>query len=159
MKAFISAALIVALGLNPLVKATLPEGDNTVERLAAQAGMTAEEFVFISSVTEAESDRNTDDTEGRVMIALTILNRVNDARFPDSISAVLTQRGQFSTVQNGHSITERTELSDAAVIEAVQWLEAGNAPEVLFFNCIGYNYGEPYGDGPIGGNYFMTWEE
>lgn len=120
------------------------------------AGMTEEEFYLISSVVEAESDRS-ESLDGRILIAETILNRVNSPSFPDTITGVLTQSGQFTTVVNGHSVTDRTELSDQAVIIAVQEIENGTAPEVLFFNCIGYNYGTPYGY--VDGNYFMTYEE
>lgn len=158
MKTLLTMATIIALLFNPLFKRVRPFEDIPLEERAALAGMAVDDFVFISSVTEAESDRSTTGTEGRVMIALTILNRVNDDRFPDTINGVLTQAGQFSTVRNGASVTGRTDLSDMAVIEAVQWLEQGDAPAVLFFNCVGYNYGTPYGDGAIGGNYFMTWE-
>ena len=120
------------------------------------AGMTEEEFYFISSVVEAESDRS-ESLEGRILIAETILNRVNSPLFEgDTITEILTASGQFSTVVNGRSIVERTELSDQAVIIAVREIEAGTAPEVLFFNCIGFNgYGTPYGSGAIDGNYFM----
>lgn len=142
-----SLVVIAANGLN--LKASYQE---PYER----AGMTEEEFYFISSVVEAESDRS-ESLEGRILIAETILNRVNSDLFPDTISGVLTQSGQFSTVVNGHSITERTELSDEAVIIAARAIEDGTAPEVLFFNCIGYNYGTPYGY--VDGNYFMTYEE
>lgn len=129
----------------------------SLEDRAELAGMTTEEFVLISSVVEAESDRTTESTEGRRYIALCILCRVMDTRFPDTITGVLTQRGQFSTVRNGHSVTNRTDLSDQAVIEAVEWIESGeDYPWVLFFNCIGYNYGTAYDR--IGGNYFMTLE-
>ena len=155
MNKIITLVAVMSLGIN-LIKAPVPFEALSVEQRAERAGMTTEEFILISSVTEAESDRSAGSTEGRVMIALTILNRVNDPRFPDSIEGVLTQQGQFSTVRNGCSVTPRSDLSDMAVIEAVEWLEAGDAPEVLFFNCVGYNYGEPYGY--IGGNYFMTLE-
>lgn len=129
----------------------------SLEDRAELAGMTMEEFVLISSVVEAESDRTTESTEGRRYIALCILCRVMDTRFPDTITGVLTQRGQFSTVRNGHSVTNRTDLSDQAVIEAVEWIESGEEyPWVLFFNCRGYNYGTAYDR--IGGNYFMTLE-
>lgn len=121
-----------------------------------RAGISEEEFYFISSVVEAESDRS-ESLEGRILIAEVILNRVNSPSFPDTISGVLNQSGQFSTVVNGHSITERTELSDEAVIQAIREIEDGTAPEVLFFNCIGYTYGTPYGY--VDGNYFMTYEE
>jgi hypothetical protein len=69
---------------------------------------------------------------------------------------VLNQSGQFSTVRNSRSVTDRTDLSDEAVIEAVRIIEAGEAPPIFFFNCIGYNYGEPFAY--VAGNYFMTWE-
>jgi spore germination cell wall hydrolase CwlJ-like protein len=86
-----------------------------------------------------------------------ILNRVADERFPDTISEVLCQQNQFSTVRNGHSIVGRTELSDQAVVEAVEWIESGDAPtDLLFFNCMSYNIGIPYDY--IGGNYFMRLE-
>lgn len=132
--------------------------DTTVEQRAEYAGMTVDDFAFISSVVEAESNRRSDEEAmlGRVYISLVILNRVYDDRFPNTISGVLTQSGQFSTVRNGHSVTERTDLSDEAVIEAVQIIEAGEAPPIFFFNCIGYNYGEPFAY--VAGNYFMTWE-
>ena len=149
---------IVSIGLNALtLKAPLTFENMSVETRAELAEMSTEEFILISSVVEAESDRTTESTEGRRYIALCILCRVMDSRFPDTINGVLTQRGQFSTVRNGHSVTERTDLSDRAVIEAVEWINSGeDYPWVLFFNCRGYNYGTAYDR--IGGNYFMTLE-
>lgn len=155
MNKIITLVAVMSLGIS-LIKAPVPFEATSLEERAEAAGMTVEEFMLISGVVEAESNRSAGSTEGRVMIALTILNRVNDPRFPDSIEGVLTQQGQFSTVRNGCSVTPRSDLSDMAVIEAVEWLEAGDAPEVLFFNCVGYNCGEPYGY--IGGNFFMTLE-
>lgn len=126
--------------------------DNTTN-LAEQCNLTEEEFIFLSSVVEAESDRSPS-LDGRVLIALTILNRVCDDRFPDTITGVLTQRGQFSTVRNGHSIVERTEYSDQAVLQAFEEIGNETAPNVLFFNCRGYNGYTPYAY--VDGNYFMT---
>ena len=154
MDKLITIAVTVAIGIN-LFKAPVPFEATTIEERAEMAGMTVEEFVFISSVVEAESDRS-ESLDGRILIALTIINRVGDPRFPNTISEVLNQRGQFSTVRNGHSVTERTDYSDEAVIRAVEWNEAGDDPNVLFFNCIGYGIGEPYG--LVDGNYFSTME-
>ncbi len=118
-----------------------------------RVNMTEEEFVLISSVVEAESNRDPENIEGRTMIAVCILNRVRDSRFPNTVTGVLTAPGQFSTVRGGHSVTNRTELSDQAVIEAYNWIEQGDAPEVLYFNCRSYFSGiEPYD--LVGGNYF-----
>ena len=147
---------IVTIGIN-LFKAPVPIEAMSIEERAAMAYMSVEEFELISSVTEAESNRCQDSTEGRRYIALCILCRVMDTRFPDTITGVLTQSGQFSTVRGGHSVTNRTDLSDRAVIEAVQWIHSGEEyPWVLYFNCRGYNYGTAYER--IGGNYFMTLE-
>lgn len=129
----------------------------TPEDYAEQIGIEESELLFMAGVVEAESDRNPEHTEGRVLIALTIINRVDDGRFGgDTIEEVLNARGQFSTVRNGHAVVEASDESILAVVEAYEWHETGEAPNVLFFNCRGYNYGEPYGY--IDGNYFMTLE-
>ena len=154
----ILTAIVVLFSHFLNVKEKLSFADMSLEQRAEQAGMTVDDFTFISSVVEAESNRQSDEEAmlGRVYISLVILNRVNDNRFPDTISGVLNQSGQFSTVRNSRSVTERTDLSDEAVIEAVRIIEAGEAPPIFFFNCIGYNYGEPFAY--VAGNYFMAWE-
>lgn len=148
--------LCLTIGLSPIqVKREITFEDMTIEQRAEVAGLTTEEFVLFSSVVEAESNRTTEDTEGRRHIALVILNRVESEQFPDSVTEVLTQSGQFSTVRNGHSVTDRTDLSDIAVLEAIEWNEDPTSPEILFFNCRGFFAGRtPYTDGAIGGNYF-----
>lgn len=143
---------------NPItVKSEPPTFEQmTVEARAETLGLELDEFILFSSVVEAESDRS-EDLEGRILIAEVILNRVNDPRFAgDTITEILTAPGQFSTVRRGHSVTNRTDLSDQAVEIALSEVEAGTAPAVLFFNCRGYNIGQAYGY--IGGNYFMTLE-
>ena len=150
---------IVTIGIN-LFKAPVPIEAMSIEERAMMAQMTVEEFTLISSVVESESNRCQDSTEGRRYIALCILCRVRDSRFPSTIEGVLTQSGQFSTVvrSNGtyHAVTNRTDLSDRAVIEAVEWMNSGEEyPWLLFFNCMGFSNGSYYqGYACIGGNYF-----
>ena len=150
----ICTVIAVVILVTPLtLKEAQPIEAMTLEERASEAGMEVSDFELISSVTEAESNRSQTDIEGRVMIAICILNRVNSDRWPDTIEGVLTQRGQFSTVRNGQSVVNRTDLSDAAVIEAVRRIEAGEAPAVEFFNCRGFFSGvTPYE--LVGGNYF-----
>ena len=126
---------------------------------AAICELSEEEFILFSSVVEAESDRSVPSegltTEGRIYIALTIWNRVESDVWPDTVTGVLTQSGQFSTVRNGASVTNRTEWSDRAVYEAFAWRygKGSDAPDVQFFNCRGYFSGrEPVAY--VGGNYF-----
>lgn len=146
---------ILTVNLVPLVKYEAPE--MTTEEMANEVNLSEDEFIFLSSVVEAESDRS-DSLDGRILIAATIINRVNSSYFPNSVNDVLMQRGQFSTVRNGHSVTQRTAYSDEAVLLAYEQLENGEIPtNILFFNCIGYNYGTPYG--LVDGNYFMQYGE
>lgn len=161
MNKIITLVAIVSLGIN-LFKAPMPFEATTIEERAEMAQMTVEEFTLISSVVESESNRCQDSTEGRRYIALCILCRVRDSRFPSTIEGVLTQSGQFSTVvrSNGtyHAVTNRTDLSDRAVIEAVEWMNSGEEyPWLLFFNCRNYFSGyEAYGC--YGGNFFSIAE-
>ena len=124
-----------------------------IEMKARACGMSVEEFDLISRVVEAESDRSSS-IDGRILIALTILNRVESGRWPDTISGVCNQSGQFSVVESGAIWSVgRTNLSDWAVIEAHQWLAEGDAPNLIYFNCMGYNGGTAYCY--CDGNYFM----
>lgn len=161
MNKLITLLTIMSIGIS-LVKAPLPFEEITLEERAEMVQMTTEEFIFISSVVEAESDRNTESTEGRRYIALCILCRVMDSRFPDTIDEVLCQSGQFSTVNRSThtAVTNRTDLSDQAVIEAVEWINSGEEyPWLLFFNCRGFATGSYYqGYERIGGNYFSIAE-
>lgn len=159
--AILTACMVLLSSIVP-IKSNLPFEEWSIERRASEAHIEdVNEFILLSSITEAESNRSQTDNEGRIMVAICILNRVNDdtGRFPDTITGVISQSGQFSTCRRHsdgtyYSVTERTDLSDQAVIEAVRRIEEGEAPAVLWFNCIGYSYGTPYGN--IGGNYFST---
>ena len=150
--------IIVSIGIS-LIKAPQPFSATSIEQRAESVGLSVEEFVLMSSVVEAESNRQAPEdgvltTEGRVYIALTIINRVNNEVFPDTITGVLTQAGQFSTVRNGQSVTQRTYYSDAAVVEAWEWIQSGEeVQEVYFFNCRGY-FSSRTAVGEFGGNYF-----
>jgi len=139
-------------GLSDEMKAQAP-----LTYKAYVAEMTVEEFELMSAVVEAESDRDIDEDSynGRVLIALTILNRVEYPSFGSSITSVITESGQFQVYYEGtYKDVGRTELSDKAVIEAVKWAKEDH-PNVIYFNCIGYNYlGTPYAY--VGGNYFET---
>lgn len=49
------------------------------------------------AMAEAESE----DTEGKALVMLVVLNRVWDDEFPDTIEEVIFQKGQFSPIGNG----------------------------------------------------------
>ena len=127
--------------------------ESPVEYKARAVGLTVEEFDLMSRVVEAESDRS-NSIDGRILIALTLYNRVEDSQFKDTITDVCYESGQFQVVENGAIWSVgRTNLSDWAIIEAHRWIAEGDAPYVLYFNNSGYSYGVPYGY--VDGNYFV----
>ncbi len=136
---------------------SLPEEEQNelpVEAKARIAGMSVSEYKLLSAVVEAESDRKKGSIEGRVMIAIVILNRVDSKKFPNTITKVLKQRGQFSVVSSGaYKRIGRTKLSDRAVIEAVKRKKEGTAPNVLYFRSGHYFRGRKR-YGKVGDNYF-----
>lgn len=123
----------------------------STEMKAQALGMTEEEFIFFSSVVEAESDRS-DNLDGKILIAEVIFNRCESSSWPDTIMGVCCQSGQFSVVSGGSVCANRTLSSDWAIILAHREIEEGTAPGVMYFNCIGYGAGTAYGY--VGGNYF-----
>lgn len=136
---------------------TEEQRDNApVELKADIANMTVSEFKFLSAVVEAESDRkkNAESIENRTLIAVVILNRVDSKKFPNTITKVLRQRGQFSVVSSGaYRRVGRTKLSDRAVIEAVRRKKNGSAPAVLYFRAGHYFRGHKR-YAKVGDNYF-----
>ena len=162
MSKLIALMTCIALGVNIVtVKAPQPFEATTIEERASACELSVEEFMLFSGIVEAESNRSTDgDLEGRIMIALTIWNRVHDSRFPDSVTEVISQHGQFSTYRRstGSSCVSSTVYSDEAVIRAYEWIESGEEyPWVLFFNCRYYFSGYT-AYGCFGGNYFSVAE-
>lgn len=49
----------------------------------------------------AMAEAKSEDTEGKALVMLVVLNRVWDARFPDTIEEVIMQDGAFTPVSNG----------------------------------------------------------
>jgi spore germination cell wall hydrolase CwlJ-like protein len=134
---------------------TRQQQDNApIELKASVADLTVSEFKLFSAVVEAESDRKQGSIEGRVMIAIVILNRVDSKKFPNTITKVIKQKGQFSVVSTGaYKRVGRTALSDRAVIEAVNRHRDGKAPKVLYFRSGHYFRGHKR-YAKVGDNYF-----
>lgn len=59
----------------------------------------AEDAYLLAKIAMAEAE--SEDTEGKALVILVVLNRVWDDNFPDTIEDVIHQPGQFSPVANG----------------------------------------------------------
>ena len=58
-----------------------------------------EDEYLLAKIAMAEAEDQT--TEGKALVMLVVLNRVNSDRFPDSVSDVIWEDGQFSPVADG----------------------------------------------------------
>lgn len=70
---------------------------------------------------------------GKVAVALVVLNRVEDDRFPDKIKDVIYQNRQFQPVDNGAINEPADNHSKKAVMEALA-LKGQDSQSVFFFN-------------------------
>lgn len=114
------------------------------------------ELEYFAQVVEAESDKSSGCTEGKVYIACCIWDRVNSSYFPNTVRGVLNEPGQFTTTSGGQCYTRATTGSRRAVIVSYIMLKLGLLPtNLLYFNCINYQYGSAYGK--FGDNYFSTY--
>lgn len=81
----------------PLVITTEPE--NQHRSTIKSMDWDAYESYLLAKIAMAEAEG--EDTEGKALVMLVVLNRVWDDAFPDSIEDVIFQEGQFSPVANG----------------------------------------------------------
>lgn len=59
----------------------------------------AEDAYMLAKIAMAEAE--SEDTKGKALVMLVILNRVWSDEFPDTIEGVIFQDGQFSPISNG----------------------------------------------------------
>lgn len=70
------------------------------QSLVASMDWDAEESYLLAKIAMAEAE--SEDTEGKALVMLVVLNRVwDDEKFPDTIEEVIYQPGQFSPISNG----------------------------------------------------------
>lgn len=70
------------------------------QSIVASMDWDAEESYLLAKLAMAEAEG--EDTEGKALVMLVVLNRVwDDKEFPDTIEEVIYQPGQFSPISNG----------------------------------------------------------
>lgn len=91
---------------------------------------TDKEVELLARVISAEA--RGENLEGQIAVGAVILNRVKDPRFPNSITEVIFQKGQFEVVSNGTYLTVPvTEQARIAAREALRGRDPTNG--ALFF--------------------------
>lgn len=93
-----------------------------------------DEAMFIAKLIEATAPN--EDSYSRRLIADTVLNRVADPAFPDTVAQVIEQDGQFVQLEDLYGIDVSRD-SDAYIIASEELIDQVDY-EVKFFDCNGY---------------------
>ncbi len=132
-----------------------------VEVKAAAVGLSVKDYKFFRDVVECESVGG-DNIEDKILVACTVINRVNDGRFGKSLFEILTRPGQFHCVTHDedtdeyHVVGKGSLDSEWAIIEAYRRVALGTVPsDMLYFNSIGFDK-HMYDYAFVGGNYYST---
>lgn len=106
-----------------------------------------DEFDYLTRCVEAEAGNQ--DLKGKRLIAAVILNRVEDERFPDTITDVINSPKQFAVVANGR--IDEVEVNDETVKACKLEMKDRSDDKIIYFNnsskvggkyC--YKYGKHY---------------
>lgn len=111
--------------------------------------ITDEEKELLARICVAEAEAECE--EGQRFVIDTILNRVDSDDYPDSIKAVIFQKGQFTCTVNGR--LDRIEVIDEVVELVEEEIYARTNYDCLYFQGGGYHkFAEPIAK--IGNHYF-----
>lgn len=113
-------------------------------------GITEDDAVLIYYTIEYEAGGESE--LGKRLATDVILNRKDDPDWPDTIIGVISQDGQFSAWNQGRLF--KMIPSEDTIAAVNKELQSRISDEVVYFNAIGYMYGEPYEK--VGGHYFST---
>lgn len=108
--------------------------EDNYESLIGSMDWDADDAYLLAKIAMAEAEG--EDTEGKALVILVVLNRVWSDEFPDSISEVIYQERQFSPVANGRFDEVEPDEDCYRALELVQverWDESHGA---LYFESV-----------------------
>ena len=115
--------------------------------------LTDEEIELIALVTMAEAEGEPE--EGKRLVIDTILNRVDGEYWPDTVTDVIYQKSQFTSMWNGR--VNRCYVREDICQLVREELKSRTNNEVVFFTAGKYGkYGKPMFS--IGNHYFASYD-
>ena len=111
---------------------TTQASTNTSTTSNTSSNVSAYEKDLLARLVRAEAE--SEPYSGKVAVAVVVLNRVDSSSFPNSISAVINQAGQFSPVSNGEINKPADSESIRAVNEALTTKRSLGAGSLFFYN-------------------------
>ena len=154
LEPLVTAALAATIAITPITTALEPVDEPTIIERYEAVTMTEDEYELMAQIVYLES--RGEPFDGQQAVAEVILNRVIADNFPDTVTDVLYQKGQFATIHSLH-LAEPTQTQYDA-IDAALYGPSILPDDVVFFSVGGENdrvWGE------IGGHVFCReyiWE-
>ena len=137
MKKAILAALLAISISTPIHAAEIPV--DTEKQIEAEISEGEKELLACLVWAEARGE----DQTGKQLVVDVVLNRVDDPRFPNTITDVVYQKYQFSPVLDGSLQKAFTEVTPECYEAVATELEERTDSEILYFTAGGYGrYGE-----------------
>lgn len=133
--------------LVPFLWLSLPVNASAMEiPIVTQAEIAEEDYQaelqLLACVVYAEAGNQ--DMTGKRLVAGTILNRVDSAAYPNSITEVVYQPGQFSCVKDGNLDKAFWNVTDDCFRAVTAELVQRTDKSILYFTAGGYGqYGTP----------------
>lgn len=125
----VSTATATALGVT-----LTSSGGGSVTTSSTSATITSSDHRLLAKLVSAEA--RGEPYKGQVAVAAVVLNRVRSPKFPNTISGVIYQRGQFSVVSNGSINNTPTSSAIRAARDAMNgWDPTGGC--LYFYNPSG----------------------
>lgn len=110
-----------------------------------------DEIELISLITVAEAEGECE--EGKRLVIDTILNRMDHEKFPDTVTDVVYQKNQFTSVSNGRA--DKCKVTDDVRNLVKEELISRTNDDVIFFSAGQYsNFGHPLFE--IGNHHFSS---
>lgn len=116
--------------LNP-VSVIREKGETISETENPVFSYSEEEFRMLACVVQAEVRGGS--REHKQLVAEVVLNRVESNLFPDTISGVLTQQGQFSSIVNYYRTRYEPDNDTLLVVKAALEREKDSTGGALYF--------------------------
>ena len=129
---------------------------------AYACGLSTNDFIFFARVVEGEGADSDENITDKVLVACSVLNRVNCKSWPTkTVISTLKRPGQFTVVdrETGECNLARSKDSEWAIVIAYRMVEAGEVDcHMVYYNSIGFTgYSRAFTNyAYCGGNYFSV---
>lgn len=104
-------------------------------RIISSMDWDSDDAYLLAKIAMAEAEG--EGVEGKALVMLVVLNRVWSAGFPDSISEVIFQEGQFSPVSNGRYDRVEPDQECFEALELIQVERWDESQGALYFESNG----------------------